>query len=60
MAKRKVKLTEEQKQRNAEILSRLEMERQRLIEETRALQQQTKRKPGRKRKKQSNPKYTIT
>ncbi len=51
MAKRKVKLTEEQKQQNAEILSRLERERQRLIEETRALQQQTKRKPGRKRKK---------
>ena len=59
MAKRKVKLTEEQKQRNAEILSRLEMERQRLIEETRALQQQTKRKPGRKRKK-ALPKYSIT
>ena len=60
MAKRKVKLTEEQKQRNAEILTRLEMERQRLIEETRALQQQTKRKPGRKRKKHTNPQYTIT
>ena len=60
MAKRKVKLTEEQKQRNAEILARLEMERQRLIEETRALQQQTKRKPGRKRKKAPNPQYTIT
>ena len=60
MAKRKVKLTDEQKQRNAEILARLEMERQRLIEETRALQQQTKRKPGRKRKKAVNPKYTIT
>ena len=59
MAKRKVKLTEEQKQRNTEILSRLEMERQRLIEETRALQQQTKRKPGRKRKK-TPPQYTIT
>ena len=60
MAKRKVKLTEEQKQRNAEILARLEMERQRLIEETRALQQQTKRKPGRKRKKSTTPKYSIT
>lgn len=60
MAKRKVKLTEDQKQRNAEILSRLEMERQRLIEETRALQQQTKRKPGRKRKKTTPPQYTIT
>ena len=51
MAKRKVKLTEDQKKQNAEILARLEEERQRLIEETRALQQQTKRKPGRKRKK---------
>ena len=58
MAKRKVKLTEEQKQRNAEILSRLEKERQRLIEETRALQQQTKRKPGRKRKKKAPIKHT--
>ena len=53
MAKRKVKLTEDQKRRNAEILARLEYERQLLIEETRALQQQTKRKPGRKRKKQA-------
>ena len=50
MAKRKVELTAEQKQRNAEILARLEAERQRLVQETRALQQQTKRKPGRKRK----------
>ncbi len=52
MAKRKVELTEEQKLRNAAILDRLEAERQRLVEETRALQQQTKRKPGRKRKSQ--------
>ena len=50
MAKRKVELSEAQKKRNAEILARLEAERQRLVEETRALQQQTKRKPGRKRK----------
>ncbi len=52
MARRKVELTEAQKRRNAEILARLEKERQRLVEETRALQQKTKRKPGRKRKSQ--------
>ena len=52
MAKRKIKLTDEQKKKNAEILSRLQEERKRLVEETRALQEQTKRKPGRKRKKQ--------
>lgn len=51
MAKGKVKLTEEQKRRNAEILARLERERQRLIEDTRALQEQTRRRPGRKRKR---------
>jgi len=52
MARRKVELTKEQKKRNASILARLESERESLIEETRALQQQTKRKPGRKRKNQ--------
>jgi hypothetical protein len=52
MARRKVELTDEQKRKNDEILARLEDERQRLIEETRALQQKTKRKPGRKRKNQ--------
>jgi hypothetical protein len=51
MARRKVQLSRDQKQKNAEILERLEAERRRLIEETRALQQQTKRKPGRKRKR---------
>ena len=51
MARRKVQLSQDQKQRNAEILERLEAERRRLVEETRALQQQTKRKPGRKRKR---------
>jgi hypothetical protein len=51
MARRKVELSQDQKQKNAKILARLEAERQRLIEETRALQQQTKRKPGRKRKR---------
>lgn len=52
MAKRKVKLTEDQKRKNAEILSRLAEERDRLVAETRALQEQTKRKSSRKRKKQ--------
>ncbi len=52
MARRKVELSKEQKLNNAEILARLEEERQRLVDETRALQQQTKRKPGRKRKNQ--------
>ncbi len=51
MAKRKVKLTEDQKRRNAEILARLEMERQRLTEETRALQLRERSRPGRKRRK---------
>ena len=44
MARRKVQLSQDQKQKNAEILERLEAERRRLVEETRALQQQTKRK----------------
>jgi hypothetical protein len=52
MARKKVELTSEQKDINDEILDRLEMERRRLIEETRALQEQTKRKPGRKKKNQ--------
>lgn len=51
MAKRKVVLTEEQKAKNAEILARLEAERRRLVEETRALQQQERSRPGRKRRK---------
>ena len=50
MAKRKVELTEKQKAKNAAILARLEMERQRLVEDTRALQEQSRRKPGRKKK----------
>jgi len=53
MAKRKIKLTDEQKKKNAEILSQLQEERKRLVEETRALQEQTRRKPGRKRKRQT-------
>lgn len=54
MARKKVKLTEEQKDTNDAILDRLEEERRRLVEETRALQEQTKRKPGRKKKNQPN------
>ncbi len=50
MAKRKVELTDAQKRRNAEILARLEAERRELVEETRALQQQERRRPGRKRR----------
>jgi hypothetical protein len=52
MARKKVSLSSEQKEQNSEILDRLEEERLRLIEETRALQEQTKRKPGRKKKNQ--------
>ena len=51
MSKKKVVLTEDQRKRNAEILARLEEERVKLIEETRALQLQERRRPGRKRKK---------
>jgi len=51
MAKRKVELTKDQKRRNAEILARLELERQRLVEETRALQLRERSRPGRKRRK---------
>ena len=51
MAKRKVELTEDQKRSNAEILARLESERERLCEETRALQLRELSRPGRKRRK---------
>lgn len=44
MAKQKVVLTEKQKMKNAEILARLEAERQKLVEDTRALQEQSRRK----------------
>lgn len=50
MAKRKVVLSSEQKNKNDEILARIRAEEQRLFEETRALQQEWKRKSGRKRK----------
>jgi hypothetical protein len=51
MAKREVKLTEEQKNRNDAILARIEAERARLFSETRALQQQFRRNIKRKRSK---------
>jgi hypothetical protein len=43
MATPKQQLTEEQNKKNALILARLEAERRRLVEETRALQQQYRR-----------------
>lgn len=52
MSKRKIELSNEQQQKNDEILSRLEIERRTLVEETRAMQENTKRKPGRKRKRE--------
>lgn len=55
MAKRKITLTEDQKVKNAEILARLEAERRNLVEETRALQQQERSRPGRKRRKKPKP-----
>ncbi len=44
MAKRKVELTDNQKQRNAEILAQLEADRLRLIDETRSLQEKSRRR----------------
>ncbi|MFN2189673.1 MAG: hypothetical protein ACK2T3_12990 [Candidatus Promineifilaceae bacterium] len=51
MAKRKIELTDEQKLRNDLILARIDAERDRLFEETRALQQQFRRNIKRKRSK---------
>jgi hypothetical protein len=51
MAKRKTELTDEQKNRNILILASIEAERDRLFEETRALQQQFRRNIKRKRSK---------
>jgi hypothetical protein len=51
MAKSKVKLSDDQKRKNKEILARLEEERELLIEETRSLQQGSRRRPGRKKQK---------
>ena len=49
MAKRKVELTDEQKTKNDLILARIETERGRLFEDTRALQQQFRRNIKRNR-----------
>ena len=49
MAKRKVELTNNQRKRNDLILARIESEKNRLFEETRALQQQFRRNIKRKR-----------
>ena len=54
MAKRKVQLSDEQKRRNAMILARIEAEKARLFEETRALQRQFRRNIKRKRSKGQN------
>jgi len=51
MAKRKVTLNTDQKKKNAMILARIEAERSRLFEDTRALQQQFRRNIKRKRSK---------
>ena len=51
MAKRKVELTNDQVDRNDYILARIDAERDRLFEETRALQQQFRRNIKRKRSK---------
>jgi len=44
MAKRKVQLTDEQKRKNAAILARLDAEREKLVEDTRSLQEQSRRR----------------
>jgi len=51
MAKRKVELTDDQREKNELILARIESEKARLFEETRALQQQFRRNIKRKRAK---------
>ena len=49
MAKRKIKLTDEQKRKNDMILARIEAERNRLFEETKTLQRQFRRNMKRER-----------
>lgn len=51
MAKSKVRLTEEQKRRNAEILRRIAEEEARMFEDTRALQREWKSKSSRRRRR---------
>ncbi len=45
----KINLTNDQQRKNAEILERIESEKERLLEETRALQQQWRLEERRKR-----------
>jgi hypothetical protein len=51
MAKRKVALTETQKKRNEQILSKLREEQQRLFEDTRKLQQNWKKRRAEHRRR---------
>lgn len=51
MPKKKVELSEEQMQRNASIMQRIEMEKRRLLEETRALQEEWSSKKRRRRRR---------
>jgi len=50
MAKKKVKLNNDQKRRNAEILARIREEERCLFEDTRELQQEWKSNSSRRRK----------
>jgi hypothetical protein len=54
MAKRKVALTETQKKRNEQILSRLREEQQRLFEDTRKLQQNWKKRRAEHRRRHNH------
>ena len=51
MAKREIKLTDKQKSKNDLILAQIEAEKDRLFNDTRALQQQFRRNIKRKRSK---------
>lgn len=53
MAKSKVQLTEEQKQRNEKILARIAEDERRIHEDTRALQREWKSKSNRRRRSRS-------
>jgi hypothetical protein len=55
MAKAKVSLSENQKKRNEQILSKLREEQQRLFEDTRKLQQNWKKRRAEHRRNQSRP-----
>jgi hypothetical protein len=57
MAKSKVKLSEEQKRRNAEILARIAAEEKRMFEDTRALQQEWKAESIRRRRRQARQRH---